>query len=247
MYGGPLVAIECDFDSNHACDYGSAIGLESGAAFLYSCVFRNGMITCPVGGGAVYGSPYEMTNCTFNANSGTVASAIVSNGGVRIANSILANGLSTAPVIAGTPGGMPAVSISYTDICGNHGGDWVGVIASQADSNGNFSADPLFCDTTSGDFHLQGNSPCAPGNNSCGVLIGALPVACGWGCGDIDGSGGVNITDAVRLIYYLFANGPEPLDLSGGDVNQDGRLNIADVVYLINYIFVGGPAPCAVM
>jgi hypothetical protein len=49
----------------------------------------------------------------------------------------------------------------------------------------------------------------------------------------------------VRLIYYLFVNASEPLDLSGGDVNQDGGLNVADVVYLINYIFVGGPAPCA--
>jgi hypothetical protein len=105
-------------------------------------------------------------------------------------------------------------------------------------------ADPLFCDTASGDFHLQSNSPCAPGNNSSGVLIGALPVACAWSCGDIDGSGGVNVTDAVRLIYYLFNNGSEPLDLSAGDVNRDGRLNIADIVYLINYIFIGGPALC---
>ncbi len=108
-----------------------------------------------------------------------------------------------------------------------------------------FSSNPLYCDTTSGDFHLQSNSPCAPANNSCGALIGALPVACGWNCGDIDGSGDVNLADAVRLIYYLFVNGSEPLDLSGGDVNQDGRLNIADIVYLINYVFVGGPAPCA--
>jgi hypothetical protein len=148
-------------------------------------------------------------------------------------------------VVAGLWGGTPTVSISCTNIYGNHGGDWVGVIATQANANGNFSSNPLFCDTTAGDFHLQSNSPCAPANNSCGVLIGALPVACGWGCGDIDGSGGVNVTDAVRLIYYLFSNDSEPLDLSAGDVNQDGRLNIADVVYLINYIFVGGPAPCA--
>jgi hypothetical protein len=136
-------------------------------------------------------------------------------------------------------------TLSCCNIYGNSGGDWISYIASQADSNGNFSADPLFCDTTSGDFHLQSNSPCAPANNSCGELIGALPVACGWSCGDINGSGAIDVGDAVRLIYYLFAGGPAPLDLSTGDVNQDGRLNIADAVYLINFVFLGGPAPCA--
>jgi hypothetical protein len=40
------------------------------------------------------------------------------------------------------------------------------------------SVDPLFCDRSGGEFTLLDASPCAPENNDCGVLIGALPVAC---------------------------------------------------------------------
>jgi hypothetical protein len=48
---------------------------------------------------------------------------------------------------------------------------------------GNFSADPEFCGIDdSGNYFLQADSPCAPGNHpdgyDCG-LIGALPVNCG--------------------------------------------------------------------
>ncbi len=44
----------------------------------------------------------------------------------------------------------------------------------------NFSADPMFCGV--GNYHLQSDSPCAPGNHPDGIdcgLIGPLPVGCG--------------------------------------------------------------------
>jgi len=45
---------------------------------------------------------------------------------------------------------------------------------------GNFSANPLFCNAAQGDYHLTADSPCAPGKSplDCG-LIGAFPVGCG--------------------------------------------------------------------
>ncbi|MFH2055508.1 MAG: FG-GAP-like repeat-containing protein [bacterium] len=64
-------------------------------------------------------------------------------------------------------------------------------------------------------------------------------------CGDADGSGFVNITDAVHLIAYVFFDGPAPAPLEAGDADCDSETSITDAVYLIQYIFTGGPAPCA--
>jgi hypothetical protein len=64
-------------------------------------------------------------------------------------------------------------------------------------------------------------------------------------CGDANGDGSVNISDAVYLIAYIFSGGPAPSPLLAGDANCDSAVNISDAVYLIAYIFAGGPAPCA--
>jgi hypothetical protein len=65
-------------------------------------------------------------------------------------------------------------------------------------------------------------------------------------CGDANGDGGVDISDAVFLIAYIFSGGAAPSPLLAGDANCDSTVDISDVVYLIAYIFSGGPAPCAV-
>jgi hypothetical protein len=63
-------------------------------------------------------------------------------------------------------------------------------------------------------------------------------------CGDADGNGIVNVSDAVSLISYIFGGGPPPEPLAAGDLNCDGIVNVSDVVYAIAYIFGGGSAPC---
>ncbi len=63
-------------------------------------------------------------------------------------------------------------------------------------------------------------------------------------CGDVDGSGFVDIDDPVYLIAYIFQGGPEPDPLESGDADCAGGVDIDDVVYLIEYIFMGGDGPC---
>ena len=63
-------------------------------------------------------------------------------------------------------------------------------------------------------------------------------------CGDFDGSGSINIADAVYIIRYIFNGGVAPIDIHGGDVNCDGSCDISDIVYVLAYIFSGGRAPC---
>gem|GEM_PF-850975 len=64
-------------------------------------------------------------------------------------------------------------------------------------------------------------------------------------CGDADGSGEVDIDDAVFLINYIFAGGPAPDPVEVGDADCSGEIDIDDVTYLIAFIFSGGPEPCA--
>jgi hypothetical protein len=104
----------------------------------------------------------------------------------------------------------------------------------------------MFCDTAALDFHLNAASPCAPANNSCGVLIGALDIGCGYLCGDANGSGVVDIDDAVYLIAYVYMSGPVPEPVDVGDVNCDGKIDLLDIVGIVNYLFRGGNSPCDV-
>lgn len=63
-------------------------------------------------------------------------------------------------------------------------------------------------------------------------------------CGDPNGDGLINISDAVLLVCFIFADCVlQPY--GAGDANCDGVVNVSDVVYLISYIFADGPPPCA--
>jgi hypothetical protein len=66
------------------------------------------------------------------------------------------------------------------DVYGNEGGDWMGCIDGQVGSDGNISANPLFCDPQNGDLRLRADSPCVA-SDSCGWMgpwrTGCLPQA----------------------------------------------------------------------
>ena len=64
-------------------------------------------------------------------------------------------------------------------------------------------------------------------------------------CGDADNTGGVNVSDAVYIINYVFSQGNPPDPLLSADVNCDQLVNVSDAVYVISYVFSGGAAPCA--
>ncbi|MGB5105361.1 MAG: M1 family aminopeptidase [Candidatus Zixiibacteriota bacterium] len=62
--------------------------------------------------------------------------------------------------------------------------------------------------------------------------------------GDCSGNGRIDIADAVFLINYIFAGGPEPSPLVLGDVDCNAMITISDAVFLVNYLYSAGPAPC---
>lgn len=62
-------------------------------------------------------------------------------------------------------------------------------------------------------------------------------------CGDVDGSGRVNIADIVYGISNMFAAGPPPLDRARGDVDVSGTFDVSDAILMIAYVFTNGSAP----
>jgi len=67
---------------------------------------------------------------------------------------------------------------------------------------------------------------------------------CQGTCGDANGDGSVDISDADYLINIAFGGGPAPLPtVACGDANTDASVDASDSVYIINFIFAGGPSP----
>ncbi len=75
-------------------------------------------------------------------------------------------------------------------------------------------------------------------------LVGGVLTISDIMCGDANGDGVINVSDAVFVINYVFIPGsPEPDPVCIADANGDGTINVSDAVYLINYVFIPGSPP----
>jgi predicted outer membrane repeat protein len=176
---------DCKFIRNEATgrDGGAiAMGLQfdtAGSPGIESCLFFGNVATG--GGGAVacgnFSTP-TFRSCTFVRNVANTASggafALYWHSEPIIENTIIA--------LSERGGGIKAIEwsaphLSCSDVWGNVDGNFL-VMADPTGTDGNISADPRFCGAQPDDFTLQANSPCAPANNSCGVLIGLYGVDC---------------------------------------------------------------------
>ena len=173
---GPGVVEECVFVGNEASDIGGGLMLKGVSSHLVTaCVFYENIAVR--GGGVAFWegeTAPEFDGCTIATNeAGEGGGLFAKESNPVIGNTIVAfNGPGNA--VSCETGGDPVLTCS--DLFGNAGGDWVGCVAGQAGTNGNFSSDPLFCDAGYGDYTLAANSPCldTPG---CG-LVGALGKGC---------------------------------------------------------------------
>jgi hypothetical protein len=69
------------------------------------------------------------------------------------------------------------------------------------------------------------------------------PVGSPYIRGDCSPDLTLNITDAVRVLNYLFIAPDPPSCLEACDSDGSGALNITDGIYLLSFLFLGGPAP----
>ncbi len=72
---------------------------------------------------------------------------------------------------------------------------------------------------------------------------GGIDVRRGFIRGDANKDDGVDISDSVWLLDYIFKGGRVPPCLDAADANNDTRVDISDSIWLLNYLFKGGPQP----
>jgi len=58
--------------------------------------------------------------------------------------------------------------------------------------------------------------------------------------GDADGSGSVDITDAIFVLAHLFLGADSPACPDAADANDDGQLDISDPIAVLMHLFLGG-------
>jgi hypothetical protein len=195
---------ECLFENNQATVWGGgAIDCWSSNVEIDSCIFRNNSANTNGGGANFGGSQATIAGSMFTGNSANnkggairchfadvtttectmVGNEAVTGGGIHCGDLSTAN-VNNTLIAFSTGGGAMAgfepdfATISCSDFYGNDGGDWTGDFAPQLGINGNFSADPVFCESSVGDYALDHISPCAAENQlDCGQ-VGARGIGC---------------------------------------------------------------------
>jgi hypothetical protein len=63
--------------------------------------------------------------------------------------------------------------------------------------------------------------------------------------GDSDANGMIDLTDAIKLLNFLFTGGPVPECLDAADFDDSGIADISDAIANLSFQFLGGPEPAA--
>ncbi|MEW5796429.1 MAG: DUF1565 domain-containing protein [Candidatus Zixiibacteriota bacterium] len=230
---------------NNSATWGAAIRCFRGSPFTEANTLANNyaepLYDCPLGSSVLSGTGTWHTNST-----GHESVVYVGEADMVLERCLIASNIGVAMYCDS----MASATIRRCDIAGNTEGDWTGCIADQIAINGNMSADPMFCDTATGDYHLSAYSPCAPANNYWdGTIIGALEPACdNMVCGDADMDGQVTAADVHLLLEYYFFQASPDLYVPVGAVDMDcnDRISLNDLVMLAGYVNGFGPTPCCV-
>jgi len=197
---GSLSFTDCTFEGNWGAYAGDVVGVSGAAASLHRCrvekhVGFEVMTVWPSGS-------LSLTESVFWINDGTI---LATGGNVSVSRCTFYRGAAYGGFLSATSQGSPStfvversilakswsgavdvpqtstITFSCSDLFENSDGDWIGSIADQLGVDGNFSADPLFCDALARDVTLRSDSPCLPGNHPDGTdcgLIGALDQGC---------------------------------------------------------------------
>jgi hypothetical protein len=172
--------VGCRFFGNYSDTHGGAIDLNASDMTIRSCVIGDNVADLEGGGLHAANSSPDIGFCTFSGNGAQDGGAlrVVSDGTASLVLCILSFSTAGAAVsVDATSSVAPSCCLVWQ----NAGGDWVDGLAGLAGVDGNFGADPGFCDATNHDFHVCSDSWVLAGRHPwCGPagLVGALSAGC---------------------------------------------------------------------
>jgi hypothetical protein len=131
----------------------------------------------------------------------------------------------------------------------------LGSLLEGSDSENNLLGEPGFANEAAHDFRLSPGSPCIdagdpsspPDPDGSRSDIGYRPYTSsaapvGFLRGEATGDGSIDISDAVKILSYLFAGTGIGCSKSA-DSNDDGTVDITDAIYLLTWLFSAGNQP----
>jgi len=78
----------------------------------------------------------------------------------------------------------------------------------------------------------------------CGTRFGdGSPPGKAFHRGDADDNGLLQLTDAVRILTFLFLGGEAPTCAEAADADDNGTLQLTDAVRILGFLFLGQPPP----
>ena len=95
-----------------------------------------------------------------------------------------------------------------------------------------------FQDPATGEPITEGLSICT---NPAGCAAG--PVGKTFHRGDADNNGQLQLTDAVRILGFLFLGQAAPTCLDAGDADDNGQVQLTDAVRILGFLFLGQAPP----
>jgi predicted outer membrane repeat protein len=214
MNGGGLfvtaasVAVDSTLFSGNTGDLGGGALYDACTDVAISNSIVHGNTASYFGGGQVFQNVVSgsFTGNTVVENSGTLSGASglhVIGAAPEISNNIIAFNTGGSAFANGVNVPSEPAVFTCNDVYSN-GVDFGGM-ADPTGTNGNISADPLFCDLAAGKFGVSDSSPCAPENSGGCELIGALAAGCGESA--VPGESG-----GIPVAFHVDQNYPNPFN-----------------------------------
>ncbi|MCH7878484.1 MAG: T9SS type A sorting domain-containing protein [candidate division Zixibacteria bacterium] len=207
IMGSRPTVLNSDFRRNSAnIGCGGGMSVDASIGTVKNTIFSENTALAGGGFNFVDESGSSLSNCSFVGNSAPGGGGIFCERSSPIIENII---IAFSSIGGAFVCSEASPQISCSDFYGNEGGpgDWGGHVTAQAGINGNFSADPMFCDDGSDTYALAPQSPCLSENSSCGETVGALSSG---SClpTDVDETGGAALPDH----FSLDQNYPNPFN-----------------------------------